>query len=89
LGSSPLRSDGSRNGQAGEAGPVEQGSAEAKSLKTKDQGTVRLPPQWATAEAARRGPEGQIKNYSHDNLLKETSNGQKANGQRRLAVMRK
>ncbi len=23
------------------------------------------------------GPEGQIKDYSHDNLLKETSNGQK------------
>ncbi len=30
-----------------------------------------MPPQWATTEAARRGPEGQIKNYSHDNLLKE------------------
>jgi hypothetical protein len=30
LGSSPLRSDGSRNDQAGEAGPVEQCSAEAK-----------------------------------------------------------
>jgi hypothetical protein len=48
LGSSPLRSDGSRNGQAGEA-------EEAKSLKTKGQGTVRLPPQWATTEAARWG----------------------------------
>jgi hypothetical protein len=35
-----------------------------------------LPPQWATTEAARRGPEGQIKNYSQDNLFKETSNGQ-------------
>ncbi len=56
----------------GEAGPVEQSSAEAKSLKTKGHGTVQLPPQWATTEAARRGPEGQIKNYSHDNLLKET-----------------
>jgi hypothetical protein len=54
LGSSPLRSDGSRNGQAGEAGLVEQCSAEAKSLKTKGQGAVRLPPQWATTEAARR-----------------------------------
>ncbi len=70
-GSSPLRSDDSRDDQAGEAGPVEHGSAEAKSLKTKGQGTVRLPPQWATTEAARRGPEGQLKNYSHDNLLKE------------------
>ncbi len=29
LGSSPLRSDGSRNGQAGKAGPVEHCSAEA------------------------------------------------------------
>ncbi len=58
---SPLRSDGSRDDQAGEAGLVEQSSAEAKSLKTKGQGTVRLPPQWAKAEAARLGPEGQIK----------------------------
>jgi hypothetical protein len=57
-GSSPLRSDGSRNDQAGEAGPVEQCSAEAKSLKTKGQGTVRLPPQWATTEAARWGDRG-------------------------------
>jgi hypothetical protein len=72
LRSSPLRSDGSCNGQAGEAGPVEQSSAEAKSLKTKGQGTVRLLPQWAITEAADGGPEGQIKNYSHDNLLKET-----------------
>jgi hypothetical protein len=58
LGSSPLRSDGSRNGPAGEAGPAEHCSAEAKSLKTKGQGTVRLPPQWATTEAARRGAKG-------------------------------
>jgi hypothetical protein len=58
LGSSPLRSDGSRNGQAGEAGPIEQCSAEAKSLKTKGQRTVRLPPQWATTEVARRGARG-------------------------------
>ncbi len=33
-----------KNDQAGEAGPVEQSSAEAKSLKTKSQGTVQLPP---------------------------------------------
>jgi hypothetical protein len=38
LGSSPLRSDGSRNDQAGEAGPVEQSSAEAKSLKLRAKG---------------------------------------------------
>ncbi len=61
IGSSPLRSDGSRNDQAGEAGPVEQSSAEAKSLKTKSQGTVRLPPQWATTELARRGARGPTK----------------------------
>jgi hypothetical protein len=42
----------------GEAGPVEQSSAEAKSLKTKGQGTVRLPPQWAKTEAARGGAKG-------------------------------
>ncbi len=32
-----------------------------------------MPLQWATTEAARQGgePGGQIKNYSHDNLLKE------------------
>ncbi len=52
---------------------VEQSSAEAKSLKTKGQGTVRLPPQWATTEAAGWGGQrAKIKNYSHDNLLKET-----------------
>jgi hypothetical protein len=57
----------------GEAGPVEQSSAEARSLKTKGQGTVRLPPQWATIEAARReAKKAIIKNYFHDNLLKET-----------------
>jgi hypothetical protein len=58
---SPLRSDCSRDDQAGEADPEELSSAEAKSLKTKGQGTVWLPPQWATAKAARRGPEGRIK----------------------------
>jgi hypothetical protein len=58
--SSPLRSDGSCDDQAGEAGPVEHSSAKAKSLKTRGQGTVRLPPQWATTEAARR--EGQRPN---------------------------
>ncbi len=31
-----------------------------------------MPPQWAATEAARRGPEGQIKNYSQNNYLKET-----------------
>jgi hypothetical protein len=58
LGSSPLRLDVSRNDQPGEPGSVEQSSAEAKSLKTKGQGTVQLPLQWATTEAARRGARG-------------------------------
>jgi hypothetical protein len=44
-----------------------------------------LPPQWATTEAARRGGQ---KDYSNDNLLKETSNGQKANGQRSFTFTR-
>ncbi len=38
LGSSPLRSDGSHDDQAGEAGPVEHSSAEAKSLKLEAKG---------------------------------------------------
>jgi hypothetical protein len=37
-GSSPLRSDGSRHDQAGEADPVEHSSAEAKSLKPEAKG---------------------------------------------------
>jgi hypothetical protein len=37
-GLSPLRSDGSRDDQAGEAGPVEHSSAEAKSLKLEAKG---------------------------------------------------
>ncbi len=73
-GSSPLRSDGSRDDQAGEAGLVEHSSAEAKILNTRGQGTVRLSPQWATTEAARQ--EGQRPNkgldYSHNNLQKNT-----------------
>ncbi len=42
----------------GGASPVEHSSAEAKSLKTKGQGAVRLPPQWATTEATRQGARG-------------------------------
>jgi hypothetical protein len=37
-GLSPLRSDGSRDDQAGEAGPVEHSSAEVKSLKLEAKG---------------------------------------------------
>jgi hypothetical protein len=35
------------------------------------------------------GPEGQIKDYSHDNLLKETSNGQKQSVKEKLHVYEK
>ncbi len=59
--SSALRSDGSQDDQAGEAGPVEQSSEEAKSLKTKGQGIVRLPPQWQQLRQPDGGPGGQIK----------------------------
>ncbi len=57
LGSSPLRSDGSRNGQAGgwSGRALLSGGQESQ---TKGQGTVRLPPQWATIEAARQGAKG-------------------------------
>jgi hypothetical protein len=70
-GSSPLRSDGSRDDQAGEAGPEEHSSAEAKSLKTKGQGAVWGHPSGRQPRQPDGGPEGQVKNYSHDNLLKE------------------
>ncbi len=55
---SPLRSDGSRIDQAGEAGPVEQSSAEAKSIKTKAKGPSSYYSSETIIEAARRGPSG-------------------------------
>ncbi len=70
-GSSPLRSDGSRDDQAGEAGPVEHSSAEAKSLKTRGQGTLRLPPQWVTTEAARRESQRPNKGLLSQQFTKE------------------
>ncbi len=56
----------------GEAGPVEQSSAEAKSLKLRAKGLsgCHLSGQQLRQPDGRK--EGQIKNYSHDNLLKET-----------------
>ncbi len=44
-----------------------------------------MPPQWTTTEAARRGARGQIKNYSHDNLLKETEGKAALTGSTRRA----
>jgi hypothetical protein len=72
LGSSPLRSDGSRNDRAGEAGPVKQSSAEAESLKLRAKGLSGCHPSGQQPRQPDGGPEGQIKDYSHDNLLKET-----------------
>ncbi len=71
-GSSPLRSNGSHDDQVGEAGPVEHSSAEAKSLKTRGQGTVRLPPQWATTEAARRKGQRPNKGLLSQQSMKKT-----------------
>jgi hypothetical protein len=76
----------------GEAGPVEQSSAEAKSLKLLllfklfievfsvyihgfKLRAKRLPGCHPSGQQPRPpdgGPEGQIKNYSHNNVLKET-----------------
>jgi hypothetical protein len=74
---SPLRSDGSRDDQAGEAGPVEQSSAEAKSLKTKGQGTVRLLLKRARAEAARRGSSGPNKRATLTTYLQKEQRTEK------------
>jgi hypothetical protein len=70
-GSSPLRTDGSLDDQAGEAGLVEHGSAEAKSLKLKAKGLSGCRPRGQQLRQPDGGPEGQIKNYSLANLLKE------------------
>jgi hypothetical protein len=71
-GSSPLRSDDSRDDQAGEDGPVEQSSLEAKSLKTRTKGLSGCHPNGQQPRQPDGGTEGQRKNYSHNNLLKET-----------------
>ncbi len=89
MGSSPLRSNGSRIGQAEEAGPVEQCSAEAKSLKLMAKGLSGCHPSGQQPRQPDRRPEGQIKNYSHDNLLKETNNGQKQSVKEKLHVYEK
>jgi hypothetical protein len=71
-GSCPLRSDGSRDDQAGEAGLFEQSSAEAKSLKLRATGLSGCHPSGQHPRQPDGRPQGQIKNYSHDNLLKKT-----------------
>jgi hypothetical protein len=57
--------------QTGEAGPVEQSSAEAKSLKLRAKGLSGCHPSGQQPRQPDGGPEGQLKNYSHDNLLKK------------------
>jgi hypothetical protein len=57
---SPLRSDGSRDDQAGEAGPVEQSSAEAKSLKLRAKGLSGCHSRERQPGQPDEGPEGQI-----------------------------
>ncbi len=56
----------------GEAGPVEHSSPEAKSLKLKAKGLSGCHPSGQQPRQPDGGPEGKIKNYSQDNLLKET-----------------
>jgi hypothetical protein len=57
----------------GEAGPVEKSSAEATSLKLRAKGLSGCHPSGQQPRQPEGGgPEGQIKNYSDDNLLKET-----------------
>jgi hypothetical protein len=56
----------------GEAGPVEQSSVEAKSFKLRAKGLSSCHPSGQQPRQPDGGPDGQIKNYSHDSLLKET-----------------
>jgi hypothetical protein len=65
---SPLRSDGSHDDQVGEAGPVERGSAEAKSLKLEAKGLSGCHPSGQQPRQPDGRARDQIKDYSHDNL---------------------
>jgi hypothetical protein len=56
----------------GEAGPVEQSSAEAKSLKLRAKGLSGCHPTGQQPRQLEGGQRTKIKNYSHNNLLKET-----------------
>jgi hypothetical protein len=56
--------------EAGEAGPVEQSSAEAKSLKTKAKGLSGCHSSEQQPRQPDGGPLGQIKGYSHDIFTK-------------------
>ncbi len=67
-----LRSDGSRDDQAEEAGQVEHSSAEAKSLKLEAKGLSSCHPSGQQLRQPDGKARGQIKDYSHDNLKKNT-----------------
>ncbi len=67
-GSNQLRSDGSRDDQAGEAGPVEHSSTEAKSLKLEAKGLSGCHPSGQQTRQPDGKARGQIKDYSHNNL---------------------
>jgi hypothetical protein len=67
---SPLRSDGSRDDHAGEAGPVEHSSAEAKRLKLEAKGLSGCHPSGQQPRQPDGKARGQIKDFSHNNLQK-------------------
>jgi hypothetical protein len=56
----------------GEGGPLEQSSAEAKSLKLRAKGLSGCRPIGQQPRQPGGGQRAKIKNYSHDNLQKET-----------------
>ena len=71
---SPLRSDGSRDDQAGEAGLVDQSSAEAKSLKLRAKGLSGCHSNEQQPRQPDREPGGQIKGLlsRHANSKRES-----------------
>jgi hypothetical protein len=58
--SSPLRSDGSQDDQAGEAGPVELKLSGGQESQTKGQETVYLPLQWDSSRGSQMGGGGPV-----------------------------
>jgi hypothetical protein len=94
LGSSPLRSDGSCNDQVGEAGPVEQSSGEAKSLKLRAKGLSGCHPSGQQPRQPDGGARGPNKELFSQYLAQRSSsnlkyNGQKAAHQRKHHKLRK
>jgi hypothetical protein len=71
-GSSPLRSDGSHDDQAGEAGPVEHKSTEAKNLKLEAKRLSGCHPSGQQPRQPDGKARGQVKDYSHNNLQNNT-----------------